>query len=71
MADQATPVARGTAAYRRLTLAMLFAGFSTFSLLYGVQPLLQRLEDVWDPQRMDALLDRPEVQRDVLKGDGE
>jgi len=31
---------RGTAAYRRLTLAMLFAGFSTFSLLYSAQPLL-------------------------------
>ncbi len=33
-------IARGSAAYRRLTLAMLFAGFSTFSLLYSVQPLL-------------------------------
>ncbi|HEU4959206.1 MAG TPA: MFS transporter [Sphingomonas sp.] len=32
--------ARGTSAYRRLTAAMLFAGFSTFSLLYSVQPLL-------------------------------
>ena len=31
---------RGSASYRRLTLAMLFAGFSTFSLLYSVQPLL-------------------------------
>ncbi|MBB4616869.1 MFS transporter [Sphingomonas abaci] len=34
------PLAKGTPAYRRLTLAMLFAGFSTFSLLYAVQPLL-------------------------------
>jgi len=34
------PIALGTPAYRRLTLAMLFAGFSTFSLLYSVQPLL-------------------------------
>ena len=33
-------IAAGTPAYRRLTLAMLFAGFSTFSLLYAVQPLL-------------------------------
>ena len=33
-------LAIGTSAYRRLTLAMLFAGFSTFSLLYAVQPLL-------------------------------
>lgn len=32
--------AKETSAYRRLTLAMLFAGFSTFSLLYSVQPLL-------------------------------
>jgi YNFM family putative membrane transporter len=32
--------AKSTPAYRRLTLAMLFAGFSTFSLLYSVQPLL-------------------------------
>lgn len=32
--------ARGTPGYRRLTLAMLFAGFSTFSLLYSAQPLL-------------------------------
>lgn len=30
----------GSADYRRLTLAMLFAGFSTFSLLYSAQPLL-------------------------------
>ena len=34
------PIAAGTSAYRALTLAMLFAGFSTFSLLYAVQPLL-------------------------------
>ncbi len=37
---RAPPIAIGTPAYRRLTLAMLFAGFSTFSLLYSVQPLL-------------------------------
>lgn len=34
------PHARGTPGYRRLTLAMLFAGFATFSLLYATQPLL-------------------------------
>ncbi|KQM49195.1 hypothetical protein ASE69_10415 [Sphingomonas sp. Leaf208] len=39
MASEA-PITLGTPAYRRLTLAMLFAGFSTFSLLYSVQPLL-------------------------------
>ncbi len=32
--------AYGSPAYRRLTIAMLFAGFSTFSLLYSVQALL-------------------------------
>lgn len=32
--------ARGSVAYRCLTIAMLFAGFSTFSMLYSVQPLL-------------------------------
>ena len=37
--------ARGSAVYRRLTLAMLFAGFSTFSLLYAVQPLLPSFAD--------------------------
>ncbi len=38
--DSEAPLRQGTPAYRRLTLAMLFAGFSTFSLLYSVQPLL-------------------------------
>ncbi len=33
-------VARGTAAYRRISIALFLAGFSTFSLLYCVQPLL-------------------------------
>lgn len=31
---------RGSAAYRRMSLALFAAGFSTFSLLYSVQPLL-------------------------------
>ncbi|MDG2533658.1 MFS transporter [Sphingomonas sp. HITSZ_GF] len=31
---------RATPEYRRLTLAMLFAGFASFSLLYSLQPLL-------------------------------
>jgi YNFM family putative membrane transporter len=31
---------RGTPAYRRVSLALFLAGFATFSLLYGVQPLL-------------------------------
>jgi MFS transporter, YNFM family, putative membrane transport protein len=33
-------IAPGSPAWRRLTLALAFAGFSTFSLLYAVQPLL-------------------------------
>ena len=33
-------IARGTAAYRRMTVALFIAGFSTFGLLYDVQPLL-------------------------------
>ncbi|WP_322965147.1 MFS transporter [Sphingomonas fuzhouensis] len=39
----AEALAAGTPAYRRLTWAMLFAGFSTFSTLYAVQPLLPLL----------------------------
>ncbi|MDQ0083867.1 YNFM family putative membrane transporter [Variovorax boronicumulans] len=31
---------RGSAAYRRISFALFFAGFATFSLLYCVQPLL-------------------------------
>src|SRR5947207_9799780 len=34
------PVSRGTRAFYRTNLAMLSAGFSTFALLYCVQPLL-------------------------------
>ena len=32
--------ARGSAAYRRISLALFLSGFATFSLLYCVQPLL-------------------------------
>ncbi len=39
-APQASWVARGTPAYRRISLALFLAGFATFSLLYCVQPLL-------------------------------
>ena len=34
---------RGTAAYRRATLALFCAGFATFALLYCIQPLLPLL----------------------------
>lgn len=41
----ATPVwiSRGTAEYRRVSVALFLAGFATFSLLYCVQPLLPEL----------------------------
>ncbi len=38
--DADTRVAPGSADYRRISLALFLAGFSTFSLLYCVQPLL-------------------------------
>ncbi|WP_419758118.1 MFS transporter [Acidisoma sp.] len=34
------PIERGTPAFRRTTLALGTAGFSTFALLYSIQPLL-------------------------------
>jgi YNFM family putative membrane transporter len=34
------PISSGTPAYRRLSLALVIAGFATFSLLYSVQSLL-------------------------------
>ncbi len=45
VADDVPALSAGTPAYRRLTLAMLFAGFATFSTLYAVQPLLPSLAD--------------------------
>lgn len=44
-ADSAAPIhlKRGTAAYRRATLALFCAGFATFAMLYCVQPLLPLL----------------------------
>ena len=33
-------IVHGTAAYRRMCVALLMAGFSTFALMYDVQPLL-------------------------------
>jgi len=34
------PISRGSAEFRRMMLALVAAGFSTFALLYAVQPLL-------------------------------
>ncbi len=39
-AAEPTHVARGSPAFRRITLAFFFMGFATFALLYSVQPLL-------------------------------
>lgn len=41
--DASVYLMRGTAAYRRATLALFCAGFATFALLYCVQPLLPLL----------------------------
>ncbi|WP_298188802.1 MFS transporter [uncultured Pseudomonas sp.] len=43
VADSTAYLMRGTAAYRRATLALFCAGFATFALLYCVQPLLPLL----------------------------
>jgi YNFM family putative membrane transporter len=41
-AQQTVPdlIVRGTSGYRRMSVALLMAGFSTFALMYDVQPLL-------------------------------
>lgn len=41
----AQKTARGTAAYRRFTAAMLLAGLATFAVFYCVQPLLPLFSD--------------------------
>ena len=41
--DSAGYIQRGSADYRRATLALFCAGFATFALLYCVQPLLPLL----------------------------
>ncbi|MFP6800655.1 MAG: MFS transporter [Pseudomonas sp.] len=41
--DSSAHLIRGTAAYRRATLALFCAGFATFAVLYCVQPLLPLL----------------------------
>ncbi|HEY1609276.1 MAG TPA: MFS transporter, partial [Paraburkholderia sp.] len=38
---------RGSSAYWRASLALLFAGYATFSLLYYVQPLLPAFSDTF------------------------
>lgn len=43
MVTQASHLRRGSAGYRRATLALFCAGFATFALLYCIQPLLPLL----------------------------
>lgn len=38
---------RGDPGFRRVTVGLFFAGFTTFALLYATQPLLPRLVDVF------------------------
>ena len=40
-----TPITAGTPAFHRINRAMVFGGFSTFSLLYCVQPVMPLLAD--------------------------
>ncbi len=46
----------GTAEYRRLSIAMVMAGFSTFSLLYSVQPLLPEFANAFHLSAQSASL---------------
>jgi YNFM family putative membrane transporter len=48
MVDDSPRHARGHAGFRRASLAMFFAGVSTFVLLYAPQPLLPLLSDEFD-----------------------
>ena len=45
MDDGPPRIASGTPAFRRTTIALFAAGFSTFAVLYGVQPLMPVFSD--------------------------
>lgn len=48
MSTTAAPaLRRGDAGFRRVSVGLFFAGFTTFALLYATQPLLPRLVDVF------------------------
>ena len=49
-------IARGTSGYRRLSLALLMAGCSTFALLYDVQPLLSLYASSYQVNAAEASL---------------
>ncbi len=44
-AQASAPITAGTPAFSRINRAMVFGGFSTFSLLYSVQPVMTLLAD--------------------------
>lgn len=46
----------GTPTFRRATLALFAAGFSTFAVLYGVQPLLPVFHDTFDVSPAESSL---------------
>jgi YNFM family putative membrane transporter len=56
MSDPPVLLRPGTGAYRRFSLAMLVAGFATFSLLYSVQPLLPMFADEFRLSATEASL---------------
>lgn len=49
-------IARGTPAYRKLSLALLVAGLATFALLYSVQSLLPVLAEAFEVRAEEASL---------------
>lgn len=55
-AVEPTHVARGSPAYRRISLAFFFIGFATFALLYSVQPLLPLFADHFDVSAAESSL---------------
>ena len=50
------PVMPGTAAYRRIGIALFLAGFSTFALLYCAQPLLPLFADYFQVSAAESSL---------------
>lgn len=56
METKAAKTARGSAGYRRFTLAMLLAGLATFAVFYCVQPLLPLFSNRFGVNAADASL---------------
>lgn len=56
MTDLPPPIARGTPAFARMSLALTAGGFATFALLYCMQPLLPTLAGVFHRTAAEASL---------------